>query len=140
VVADKAADRVAAVKVADNDRVAAKVADSAKVDREAVSGRAAKAPVSQVVGKSSMLKPAVILLSIALCAVPVAAQTTQPAPEQPAAEPALTPADDDDYDWGWLGLLGLLGLAGLIRRNEPAVVVRNRTEPETTRVRTGRDR
>ena len=28
-------------------------------------------------------------------------------------------ADDNDFDWGWLGLLGLIGLAGLMRR-EPA--------------------
>ncbi|SFT05908.1 WGxxGxxG family protein [Paenibacillus sp. BC26] len=25
--------------------------------------------------------------------------------------------DDNDFDWGWLGLLGLLGLAGLRSRN-----------------------
>lgn len=28
---------------------------------------------------------------------------------------------DNDFDWGWLGLLGLIGLAGLARkREEPA--------------------
>lgn len=26
-------------------------------------------------------------------------------------------ADDNDMDWGWLGLLGLVGLAGLRRKN-----------------------
>lgn len=26
--------------------------------------------------------------------------------------------DDDDMEWGWLGLLGLLGLAGLKRRDD----------------------
>jgi MYXO-CTERM domain-containing protein len=26
--------------------------------------------------------------------------------------------DDDDMEWGWLGLLGLLGLAGLRRRDD----------------------
>jgi hypothetical protein len=25
--------------------------------------------------------------------------------------------DDNDFDWGWLGLLGLIGLAGLMRRD-----------------------
>jgi len=25
--------------------------------------------------------------------------------------------DDNDFDWGWLGLLGLIGLAGLRGRN-----------------------
>lgn len=31
-------------------------------------------------------------------------------------------AEDNDFDWGWLGLLGLLGLAGLAgrKRQEPA--------------------
>ena len=28
----------------------------------------------------------------------------------------VTDNDDDDFDWGWLGLLGLLGLGGLMRR------------------------
>lgn len=27
-------------------------------------------------------------------------------------------ADDDEMDWGWLGLLGLLGLFGLKRRTD----------------------
>lgn len=43
--------------------------------------------------------------------------------------------DDNDFDWGWLGLLGLLGLAGLAgkgRRNNDATAYR---EPDT--VRTG---
>ncbi|QHW34878.1 WGxxGxxG-CTERM domain-containing protein [Paenibacillus rhizovicinus] len=25
--------------------------------------------------------------------------------------------DDNDFDWGWLGLLGLIGLAGMRSRN-----------------------
>lgn len=43
--------------------------------------------------------------------------------------------DDNDFDWGWLGLIGLLGLAGLAgksRRNNDATAYR---EPDT--VRTG---
>ncbi|HEY9668997.1 MAG TPA: WGxxGxxG family protein [Coleofasciculaceae cyanobacterium] len=51
--------------------------------------------------------------------------------------------DDNDTDWGWLGLLGLLGLAGLLGKKrratpdavhtdrvsrEPDVVVRDRTD------------
>jgi hypothetical protein len=44
-----------------------------------------------------------------------------------AADPARTPAEtgrvadtreDDDFEWGWLGLLGLLGLGGLLRRQD----------------------
>jgi hypothetical protein len=29
-------------------------------------------------------------------------------------------SNNDDFDWGWLGLLGLGGLAGLMRRNDHA--------------------
>lgn len=44
--------------------------------------------------------------------------------------------DDNDFDWGWLGLIGLLGLAGLAgksksRRNDATAY----REPDT--VRTG---
>jgi LPXTG-motif cell wall-anchored protein len=31
-------------------------------------------------------------------------------------------ADNNDTDWGWLGLLGLTGLAGLLGRKRPAEV------------------
>ena len=34
-------------------------------------------------------------------------------------EPIQT--EDNDRDWGWLGLLGLLGLAGLRKRPAPVV-------------------
>lgn len=34
----------------------------------------------------------------------------------PVTNPAATD-DDDDTDWGWLGLLGLAGLLGLRRRD-----------------------
>lgn len=30
--------------------------------------------------------------------------------------------DDDDMDWGWVGLLGLAGLIGLRRRHETPIV------------------
>ena len=39
----------------------------------------------------------------------------------PPVAPAPTTADaeqDDDSDWGWIGLLGLAGLAGLRRRDD----------------------
>jgi hypothetical protein len=46
-----------------------------------------------------------------------------------ATDPARTPADtaravetnDEDFNWGWLGLLGLFGLTGLMRREEPRI-------------------
>ena len=39
--------------------------------------------------------------------------------------------DDNNFDWGWLGLLGLIGLAGLAgkKRQEPAAY----REPTSTR-------
>lgn len=35
--------------------------------------------------------------------------------ENPAVEPegVVVEREDDDFNWGWLGLLGLIGLAGL---------------------------
>lgn len=30
-----------------------------------------------------------------------------------------TQTEEDDQDWGWIGLLGLAGLAGLLRRDRP---------------------
>ena len=35
---------------------------------------------------------------------------------------AVTTAEDDGFDWGWLGLLGLLGLAGLGGRRRETVI------------------
>ena len=83
---------------------------------------------------------------------PALAQTTQPAPDQPSTTEQTTTAqtttdtaapatrdDDDDMDWGWIGLLGLIGLAGLMGRRTP--VVTSRTSPiesNTTRSGTGR--
>jgi MYXO-CTERM domain-containing protein len=44
--------------------------------------------------------------------LPVSAQVNQP------NEPGIVyENEDDDFDWGWLGLLGLLGLAGLAKKN-----------------------
>jgi MYXO-CTERM domain-containing protein len=55
-------------------------------------------------------------MAIAGAIVPsaVAAQT----PSDPAAaQPTTNFDDDDDMDWGWVGLLGLAGLLGLRRRD-----------------------
>lgn len=42
-------------------------------------------------------------------------------------------ADDNDADWGWLGLLGLFGLAGLARkRQDPNVRYRESEDVGTT--------
>lgn len=45
--------------------------------------------------------------AISPLAMPASAQVTQPEVETPIVE------EDNDFDWGWLGLLGLIGLAGL---------------------------
>lgn len=37
---------------------------------------------------------------------------------------------DNDTDWGWLGLLGLLGLAGLVPKKRAVEVQDNRTVRE----------
>jgi hypothetical protein len=51
-------------------------------------------------------------MTITPLALPVSAQGTQP------NEPAVVyENEDDDFDWGWLGLFGLLGLAGLAKKN-----------------------
>lgn len=46
-----------------------------------------------------------------------------------------TRGDDDNNDWGWLGLLGLIGLAGLLprKREEPVRYEVNREPDATTR-------
>ncbi|MBW4534371.1 MAG: WGxxGxxG-CTERM domain-containing protein [Pleurocapsa minor HA4230-MV1] len=51
-------------------------------------------------------------MTITPLALPVSAQGTQP------NEPTVVYENqDDDFDWGWLGLFGLLGLAGLAKKN-----------------------
>ena len=69
---------------------------------------------------------AVVLAStLALVAVPAAAQTTPsgsgPADSSGGYTTGRTDGRDNRSDWGWLGLLGLTGLFGLIpkrRRTE----------------------
>lgn len=48
------------------------------------------------------------------------AQQQPPEPVEPATSPETTVTQEDDWDWGWLGLFGLLGLGGLagLRRHE----------------------
>jgi MYXO-CTERM domain-containing protein len=60
-----------------------------------------------------------------LAVLPLAAQPTTPSPSAPDMNPdrprttempRATDMDDDDFNFGWLGLLGLAGLAGLSRK------------------------
>jgi MYXO-CTERM domain-containing protein len=90
-----------------------------------------------------------IAVSLAAWSSSVAAQTEQPAQEQPTTteqpttgqttETAAQARGDEDADIGWIGLLGLLGLAGLIRRREPVVVTPSDTTARTTTTRSPRD-
>ncbi len=71
-------------------------------------------------------KHALAALMIALAISPIAASaqdsgTTPPSStmSSPSAGGGMggTVEEDNDTDYGWIGLLGLLGLAGLMRRN-----------------------
>lgn len=76
---------------------------------------------------SPMNKATQLALLVALCAT-LAFGTTASAQE--AADEAMdatyenedVDVEDDDTDFGWIGLLGLAGLAGLLKRPERAVV------------------
>jgi MYXO-CTERM domain-containing protein len=86
------------------------------------------------------------MLLAGLTVVPVLAQTT-PAPDRPT-EPSDSPsamrsdmpratdiADDDDFNFGWLGLLGLAGLAGIRRKTPVADRFNNeRIKTDTDRI------
>ena len=48
--------------------------------------------------------------------------------------------DDDDRDWGWLGLLGLAGLLGLMPKKRVPVVVNETRERDVVRDPDPRDR
>ena len=65
--------------------------------------------LSKWVGASALA----VSLAILPSALPAAAQTTPGDATTPGSTVTTTTADDDGFDWGWLGLLGLIGLAGL---------------------------
>jgi hypothetical protein len=87
-------------------------------------------------------------IALSLLTLPAVAQTTQPAPDQPTTTEQTTTGqttdtavqatrdDDDDMDWGWIGLLGLIGLAGLMKRRDPIVTRTNTVGSDTTRTGT----
>jgi hypothetical protein len=86
-------------------------------------------------------------LGVCLCISSAAwAQTTQPAPEQPATTDQTTTTQapdtaaqaagrDDDTDFGWIGLLGLIGLAGLMGRRDRGTTIRSGTTTTGTTTR-----
>ncbi|NMG20667.1 WGxxGxxG family protein [Brasilonema bromeliae] len=91
-----------------------------------------KRQLTKVIGTS------VIALSMALpFSVPAFAQTTTESGATTTAPNTTTDTrntrtyNDNDFDWGWLGLLGLLGLAGLAGRKRHEEPTRYR-DPNTT--------
>lgn len=87
----------------------------------------------------------VLSLSMAMLplTLPVKAQVTEPgtAPgtTQPGVQttPRTTVRQEDDFDWGWLGLIGLFGLAGLAgrKRNDEPTRYRDPSTPGATTYR-----
>lgn len=76
-------------------------------------------------------------LSLSLSMLPMIRPASAQVPDA-GTDPAVTTdvEEDDDFDWGWLGLLGLIGLAGLAgrkRHDEPTVY----RDPNVTATRTG---
>lgn len=71
------------------------------------------------IAKASLLAAT---LAIAPLSLPAQAQTTTTQGDTYTTTPRQgvdAVNDDNDFDWGWLGLLGLIGLAGLAgRKNE----------------------
>jgi hypothetical protein len=57
------------------------------------------------------------LLAIALTLIPFQAPG-QAQTETPADSVEVVTPENDNFDWGWLGLLGLIGLAGLTGKNK----------------------
>ena len=60
--------------------------------------------------------------TIFLAAGAASAQTAPPDTTGAYTDTAMAPAtpveDDDDMDWGWIGLIGLAGLLGLRKRRD----------------------
>lgn len=76
-------------------------------------------------------------LTLSMAVLPL----TLPASAQNTTEPGVTTSpntttntttyEDNNFDWGWLGLLGLLGLAGLAGRGRREEATRYR-DPNTS--------
>jgi len=60
-------------------------------------------------------------------AMPAAARAQTPNDPQTASQTGRTDYNDNDRDWGWIGLLGLAGLLGLRRRDHDHHVDATRT-------------
>jgi hypothetical protein len=66
-----------------------------------------KSTLSRAIGASALV------IGLAATGVPALAQTSTGAGTTTTTTPVQTDRQDDNFNWGWLGLLGLIGLAGL---------------------------
>ena len=65
-------------------------------------------------------------LAVSLAALPSLHTPAQATVGEPVVPSETVVAEDDGFDWGWLGLLGLIGLAGLKGRDRHKVTTSDR--------------
>ena len=70
-----------------------------------------------------------LCLGVLASAMSAYAQTNTNTAATSANTPRTVVREDDDTDWGWIGLLGLAGLAGLIPRKRAVEVHDRDREP-----------
>ncbi|MGG6241668.1 WGxxGxxG family protein [Nodosilinea sp. AN01ver1] len=65
-------------------------------------------------------------LAASMAVLPSLYSPAQATVDDPIAPYENVAAEDDGFDWGWLGLLGLIGLAGLKGRDRRTVTTSDR--------------
>lgn len=86
---------------------------------------------------TKLVSASALSLGLAVLPATIASATTTTTGTDPIDPTIEVREEDNNFDWGWLGLLGLLGLAGLAGRKEEPTRYR---EPEVTTRTTGSDR
>ncbi|MBW4617961.1 MAG: WGxxGxxG-CTERM domain-containing protein [Cyanosarcina radialis HA8281-LM2] len=82
---------------------------------------------------TGVLAGSLILVPLTL---PASAQTgTGQDPTSTPVQDTAVNRDDNDFNWGWLGLLGLIGLAGLARKREEPTRYRDPNEVSSSSYR-----
>ena len=81
---------------------------------------------------SKFVGAGVVAASLAIVPLTVSAQTqdTAPGTENNRSGEVQTADNDNDFDWGWLGLFGLAGLAGLLPKKRHETVSRTDNDPD----------